>query len=82
MGECSAAFNKSTSTCESFYSRLSLYFQNTHFYVHLFSTALIEVPTFTFIKLNSNSINKLHNFQNSVSKSRHKYFNRIIVLFK
>lgn len=78
--QCSAELNLTTNACESFHSHLAQCFQNTHPNIHHFSTALLDIQTYTYIKLNS--INEPNHLRNSTSKTRHKYLNNIIQSFK
>jgi len=48
--QCSAELNVTTNACESFHSHLA---QNSHPNIHYFVKALLEIQTFTYIKLNS-----------------------------
>jgi len=78
--QCSAELNLTTNTCESFHSHLAQSFANTHPNIHHFTKALIDIQSFTYIKLNS--INEPNNLRNSQSKTRQKYLNTIISSFK
>jgi len=76
----SAELNLTTNACESFHSHLSQSFANTHPNIHHFTKALLDIQSFTYIKLNS--INEPHNLRNSQSKTLQKYLKTIISSFK
>jgi len=75
--QCSAELNLTTNTW-SFHSHLAQSFENTHPNIHHFSKSLLDIQSFTYIKLNS--IIEPNNLRNSQSKTRH--LNSIISSFK
>ena len=51
--QCSTELKLMTNACESFHSHLAQSFANTHPNIHYFTKALLDIQSFTYIKLNS-----------------------------